>query len=434
MATLKQGAKFPVDPLVLVTEHVDAEYRRRVVEGILESYHSNYDVVSEAVQNAVDAVEDAKLTGLAEPYIIEVTVDLSQNRIGILDTGVGMTLDEVASVFAPHVSLKQQSPAKTKRDRLSMYRGYKGVGLTFLAYGTDDIIIHSKQAGILTKARMQYGRAWATGERADPAVMVEDAGPSPLESFPRGTFVQVQFSESTRPKSLNKLASSAATWTTILRTKTAIGQVLLGREAVCPLKVKLNLVDGGKIESNNVDPVFLYPHEITRNPPFRFLDLVEYYQKHSEQTVPPQEKIRQDGVYFIWDSSRIEKELTAEQRGTYAKQIKNYSPFLYAFIPYQGSVWSDLNKIATGVSRRTYLYPGLMIGVNRQRLADIFEIDATRFETFSRNVFVVVHLDEAKAGPGKKNNRSGGGELRAKGSRSRGAIPSQTTSPSSASG
>ncbi len=79
-----------------------------------------------------------------------------------------------------------------------------------------------------------------------------------------------------------------------------------------------------------------------------------------------------------------------------------YSPFVYAFVPYQGSVWSELNRIEAGVANRNNLYPGLMIAVNRQRLADIFEIDATRYETFSRNVFVIVHFDDAKPDQGRK--------------------------------
>jgi hypothetical protein len=341
--------------------------------------------------------------GLGPPYLIEFTVNLSENWIGILDTGVGMAPEEVTSAFAPHVSFKQQSPAKARRDRMNMYRGYKGVGLTFLAYGTDDIIIHSKQeGGPLTKARMQYGRAWARAERIDPALMVEDSGTTPLGSHTRGTYVRVQFSPATRPKSLSKLTASIGTWKAILRTKTAIGQVLLGRQALVPITVKLKLVDAGKVESTDVEPVFLYPHEVERDPPFRFLNLVEYYEKHSEQTSPPPEKLRQDGVYLIWDTARIKKELTTEQRTTCAAQLNNYAPFLYAFVPYQGSIWSDLNSMVTGVSRRTYLYPGLMIAVNRQRLADIFQIDATRYETFSRNVFVVVHLDEARPDQGRK--------------------------------
>ena len=82
--------------------------------------------------------------------------------------------------------------------------------------------------------------------------------------------------------------------------------------------------------------------------------------------------------------------------------MKEYAPFVYAFVPYQGSVWGELNRIATGVQKRNYLYPGLMIAVNRQRLADIFEIDVTRYEVFSRNVFVVVHFDGVKPDQGRK--------------------------------
>ncbi len=403
MATTGQKVKFPIDPLQTVSGSLDLEYRRRTVEGILESYHSSYDVLSEAVQNAVDAVEDASLAGLSAPYLVEITVNLAENWLGVLDTGVGMTPEEVTRAFAPHVSFKQQSAAKTKRDKQSMYRGYNSVGLTFLAYGTDDIIIHSrKEGGPLTKGRMQYGRAWAKGERSDPALMVEDPGPSLLDPKRRGTYVRVQFSPNTRPRSLNKLASSMNVWKTILRTKTAIGQVLLGRQAIVPFNTKLDLVDGGKAEAAEVQALFLYPHEVKRNPSFRFLDLVEYHQSHPEQTTPPSEKLRQDGLYLVWDAQRIQKELTAEQQSTYAEQLKNYCPFLYAFVPYQGSIWGDLNKIETGVAHRNYLYPGLMIAVNRQRLADIFEISATRYETFSRNVFVAVHFDDAKPDQGRK--------------------------------
>src|SRR5271154_1587372 len=108
---------FPLDPLQVVPGPMDTEYRRRTVEGILESYHSNYDVLAEGIQNAVDAVEDAKLAELKPPYLIEVTVNLAQNWIGMLDTGVGMSPQEVTSAFAPHVSHKQKSPAGSKRDK-----------------------------------------------------------------------------------------------------------------------------------------------------------------------------------------------------------------------------------------------------------------------------------------------------------------------------
>ena len=192
-------------------------------------------------------------------------------------------------------------------------------------------------------------------------------------------------------------------WKTILRTKTAIGQIMLASDGpVAPLKVKLSIVEGESTTSEAVDPTFLYPCEIVRNPPFRFLNVVEYYKTHAEKTTPPTEKQRQDGVYLAWDTERVRKQLTEDQRQEFAQQIEDYSPFAYAFVPYQGSVWGELNQLATGHKKRSYLYPGLMIAVNRQRLADIFEIEPSRFETFSRNVFVAVHFHGAKPDHGRK--------------------------------
>ena len=251
---------FPTDPLEHLKDKADIDTKRLSVQGILEGYHSNYDALSEMVQNAVDALEDAKLEGLPEPYLIEVNVNLAGNSISVLDTGHGMTLDQVQGAFAPQVTYKQQS----KRGHKNRYRGYKGVGLTFLAYGTDDIIIHSKKDGQqVTKARMQYGRAWAMNERSETAWLNHDTSTSPLDSQPRGTAVKVQFSQKTHPKSLAKLTANLGAWKTILRTKTAIGQVLLGRDAVVPVKAKLKLIGtDNSVTNETIEPVFLYPHTV----------------------------------------------------------------------------------------------------------------------------------------------------------------------------
>ena len=354
----------------------------------------------QAVQNAVDALEDAKLADESDPFQIEVTINLTENWVSVLDTGIGMSPAQVAAACAPNVSFKAPS---ARRDKKNLYRGYKGVGLTFLAYGTDDLTIHSKKkGGEYTKARMQYGCAWTKEKRTDSALLIEDTSPSPLDKLSRGTYVRVQFSSETRPRSLAKLATDHRVWATVLRTRTAIGQILLDRDPIVELRVKLTVIHGPNVNYENIEPRFLFPSEITRKPAYRFLNLVEYHKDHAETTKPPADKLRQDGLYLAWSTERVTRELSGEQQKLYEEQLREYTPHVYAFVPYQGSVWSDLNQLVTGIKNRTHLQPGLMIALNRQRLADISDIQATRYETFSRNVLVIVHFDGAKSDQGRK--------------------------------
>ena len=329
-------------------------------------------------------------------------MNLEDNWMSFLDTGVGMDGQQVARAFAPHVSFKHVSDARHSRKTKNFHRGFKGIGMTFLAYSTNDITIHSKTASAFTKARMQYGHAWAISDRQEPALLVEDTSTSPLDSHARGTYLRVHFSSDTRPKDLRRLASSIETWEAILRTKTAIGQVLLSNHVpTADIDVKLTIFGSTTTTTRKIHPVFLYPHDTPRTPPFRFLDLPRYYDKHSEQA-PPTEKRRQDGIYLRWDTTRIRSELTIGQQEEYADQLEAHRPFAYAFAPYQASVWRDINAIVTNHSTRKYLYAGLMIAVNGQRLADIFDINPSRYVTFSKNVFVIVHYHDVKPDHGRK--------------------------------
>ena len=61
-----------------------------------------------------------------------------------------------------------------------------------------------------------------------------------------------------------------------------------------------------------------------------------------------------------------------------------------------------MNEILSKSRARRHLSPGLVLAINRQRLADTFPIGATRYETFSRNVLVVVHFDNARPDQGRK--------------------------------
>lgn len=391
---------FPVDPLDEIIS--TTKYRRRLVRGILESYNSNYDFLVEAMQNAVDAVEDAELLDLSGPREIRVYVNLQRNSFAVLDTGVGMSAQEMIQAYTPHFSGKTQPELIEARGPRQSYRGYKGVGLTFLAYGTDFIRLHSIKGDSHSRTRMQYGRAWAQGERGQAAQVEEDNDPSPLDDYERGTYVELRFSPDTRPRSLAHLGQPRA-WPAIIRTRTALGQILLDREPLTTIDASVHVVGSDSHETLfDLEPIFLYPHLVDRTPPFRFLDALEYHQEHEEYAAPPRELQRQDGVHLSWDTQRIGRELTSPERDIHQERLEKYKPQLYGFLPYQASVWRDMNGILTGVQNRDHLHPGLVIAINRQRIADVVNISATRYESLSRNVLVIVHFDDARPDQGRK--------------------------------
>lgn len=398
----QNGDIFPADPLERLSDTV--EYRRRMISGILESYNSNYDVFAEAVQNATDAVEDAKLCDLSSPYRIEVIVNLQENWFGILDTGIGMGVEQVSKAFAPSISFKTSKRINQLRDdRNATYRGYKGVGLTYLAYGTDDVRLHSKRNGTFVKGRMRYARSWLEGDIEKTPCVKEDTSTSPLDDYDRGTYLQVQLSNNTRPRSLGHLASNMKTWSTILRTRTAIGQILLFSDPIVELQPRLTFIDSdGTQTTQTLTPEFFYPHLVDREPSFRFLNITEHYEEHAEEATPPEESIRQDGIYIKWRADRIRDELTGPQLDELSGCLNEQKPSCYAFMPYQASIWTDINELATGMQQRKHLTPGLMIGIARQRLADVFDIRASRYETLSRNVMVLVHFKHARPDQGRK--------------------------------
>jgi hypothetical protein len=159
----------------------------------------------------------------------------------------------------------------------------------------------------------------------------------------------------------------------------------------------------GQKTTTSVEPTFFYPHSVHRKPPFRFLSLPEYYKSNQESAAVPADKQRQDGIFLMWDTEKITAELSDEQREAHKVELDEYSPQVYAFLPYSSSVWGDLNQITTDQRRnRTFFSPGLMIGVNRQRLADVFEIETTRFTYLGFDVMVLVHFDNARPDLGRK--------------------------------
>jgi hypothetical protein len=398
----------PFDPLTIAPGHL---HFRRTIVGVLESYNSAYDAVAEAVQNSMDALEDAAIHRLPGPYLLEVTVDLKNNILTVLDTGIGMTQDQVCQAFAPASTFKEPSFAQTifaKRGQRHSYRGYKGVGLTFLAYGTNQIWIQSVRDGQLVKGHMQEGRTWAVGTGDVPPRVEIDNTQLGLDKVKRGTAVRIAFSGVTRPTHLSNLGTTAGVWEAILRTRTAAGQVLLNRDPIADFKVKLVVVkSNGQRETKDIKPEFYYPHLVSKNPEFRFLDVWQYHKDHAGVAdIPPTAK-RQDGIYLTWNTDEIRKQL-GDRETDFRDLIELHKPDLYAFRPYQKSVYTELRDVVTGQTKTTHFFDdGLVVAVDRQRLAEVTPIKATKSAFLAEQMFVLFHFDQAKPDYGRKTLQLG---------------------------
>lgn len=389
----------PADPL----KNIGSDYsvHRRTIQGVLASYNNNYDILSEIIQNSVDAVEDQLYTGTTETQTITIIIDLKDNKLSVLDTGVGMTPEECISAFAPHVSFKDD---ERRRRYKTKYRGFKGVGLTFISYGTNSVSIHSKTLQSVFSGKMKLASDWVNGITPHQPEIVEDDLDSQLDKLQHGTLISVQLSQSTRPKRLSRLANDIKAWEVILRTRTAIGQIGLSND-ISRFSVKLRVIDqNGAVEQTDVTTEFLYPHLVKRptgQATFRFKNLTEHYRLNPEQP-PRAEDKRQDGIYFYWGPERILTEFSKEEKEQYETSIVDNNVHLYCFLPYSRALFKELDQISSGRSDRSYMKPGLVIGVNGQRLAEYFDFKPTRYESLSQNLFLVASLDNAEPDQGRK--------------------------------
>jgi hypothetical protein len=86
--------------------------------------------------------------------------------------------------------------------------------------------------------------------------------------------------------------------------------------------------------------------------------------------------------------------------------LKELTSRLYAFRPYHAPTWTDINKAATQQDRGHFFSPGLVIGVNHQRMAEAMRVKISRSDLLGQSVFVLVHFCRAVPDQGRKTLQS----------------------------
>jgi len=265
----------PLRSLGDVTDAYAAELLRNNVKEIIGSYHHTFDHLYECIQNAVDACERAYTLSIRESVstqylpLVSVTVDLQKNQLTVLDNGLGMSTDVVLKYFfTPNATLKS---ASTPNEYAGIrQRGEKGVGATFLSYGTNHIALttKSKVTGELTAGLIENALEWCNEKSALlPMPDVHPCAPHDIVAeYEHCTAVTIKFDEQTNITDLRENGTTWKQWEAILRLYTAIGFIDLDGTDVFlnALRTSLTVIsENGVEESHLVEKGYLFPHLCT---------------------------------------------------------------------------------------------------------------------------------------------------------------------------
>lgn len=243
-----------VDPGILIGA------QRREIGNILKSYTGYYDVFSELLQNALDAVEKRmSISAAQEPGKVWIEIDLREQSVRVSDNGCGMDLDQIRQFLRPNFSFKSGP----------LTRGSKGVGATYLGYGFNSLHIASRMNGITYSGVIENGRNWVednTQTVSRPRIVSCPAPVGVFSEISQGTSIKITLKGSNiRPRSLGwNQATTAEQWLSLLRVMTPVGGIYIKTPMSHAISVSLKVIkqDGSETISEISTVEYLYPHKV----------------------------------------------------------------------------------------------------------------------------------------------------------------------------
>jgi Histidine kinase-, DNA gyrase B-, and HSP90-like ATPase len=401
-----------------------------IAKSILTSYSGDFDWLAEVVQNSIDALQRRWAEGdfhvprpEPEAQVFEVLPDdavprlriviyRTQNRVVVVDNGIGMSLRQFARLATPFATDK---PPATER-------GQKGVGLKYLIYGHNHFGVASKpaptgetvhdddpffselegQAAAAGMSDRNFGFASAAKTRqlidstnlpatADtpefPGLDFSDDLLRCLEHVDAGTVVALVLDSDSEHGDLarRQFSQQISRWEHVIRTKTAIGNVAIAEDMqrlmgqpvsrspqsawLDHLVVDIFVAEGEgppyQVTPRQVRPEFEYPHilvppgEVARARDLRSSTSTAQYEVLYESwdraefesdfgTYLDEREARLPGVET--DSAAAEREEIQLVRN----QVGQLGPEVYAAYGYHNRYWENrASRRVRGVDERS---------------------------------------------------------------------------------
>jgi len=383
--------------------------QRRVIRNILKSYTGYYDLFSELIQNALDAVERRAKEEGNKKYRpkIWVRIDMGMLSVNVTDNGCGMPFTQFKRFLGPNASFKDGETT----------RGNKGVGATYLAYGFNYLEAATKFNGKMYAGVIRGGRAWID-DRTETVIrpIVEATEPEDLvfKAVDNGTMLTIRLvGENIRPKNLAWVgATTAEQWLNVLRVVTPLGGIYLNAEKKTEVEIELEVIDSSGVTTTSrlSEPKYLFPHEvISRTMDLRdFLEWQNQRVAHGQDVAQIPSKFRKlNGLWGEWTGeqilnptlSPISHRLDANEQ----KLVKELDIKLYIFLAFSTEVWDYYNDqvIKLRVGHRL-LRGGLQLATRHMPQGMTLTIPMTNNIGFQNLAHVIIHFENAEPDLGRK--------------------------------
>jgi hypothetical protein len=383
---------------------------RRVVQNILNSYAGFYDIFSELIQNALDAVQQKKKNAAQgyQPHIW-ILVDMQNRRIRVVDNGTGMDEREFKFCLRPSVSFKKGE----------LLRGHKGVGATYLAYGFSLIKLQTRKDGAQISAVLRGGRKWAedhSGTVPRPRFETTPFDIPELTANETGTSVEILLGDSVgeRPRDLAWIgARNAEQWLNVLRMKTPLGGVYLHTPPFKP-KVSVIVQDPGtlttRVDTENSE--YYYPHDIP-GIKVKSVNDISSALTHIEGdaatkfTKLKNEYKKLDCIYEVWDKDSLLSEdspfATALADSAFKLLIEKHRVVVYGAFLRSAKMWSEFNDDILKLRKNArVMHGGLQLASDEMVQGDLSVIPLTSTIGYQANSHVIVHFAEGNPDMGRK--------------------------------
>jgi hypothetical protein len=391
----------PLEAADTVDANVLASAKKREIKNILKSYVSNYDPLSELIQNAMDAVEKRLATDPSLEPKIKINIDLTENSIEILDNGCGFEEAEFRAFLAPSISFKSGGDT----------RGNKGVGVTYIAYGFNDLTIRTKNEHFSYQGVMRRGREWIedhSGTVLRPLIEPAKAESQDFNKLDQGTSFKITFSgKHVRPSDLGWYqARTAEQWLYILLLKTPLGAINLPDCTASNIKFDLSVKDkGGEVTCiKDHEAKYKFPHDEIKASQ-KLGKIVAAQRKAIEVGKDPTKAISKfrnsNGVYeaFSYEDVLKVSALTKDE----LELAERHNVTAYGYFTYSVEVWDQVNdkkaKLRKGLR---IIRGGLQIASNGMPQGELIAIPLNRVIGYQNQSHVIVHYDGAEPDLGRK--------------------------------